>query len=152
MLPCITDLRNEALKDRHWEDINNLVGFNVRKISLTVGDLIGKEVTKHQDEISNIATTAVQERVLEEMMSKVTGMWIDAELDCAPYKEEQVKDLYILGDVSEIITNLDESLVTINTVLGSRFVGGIRDFVEKWRLMLFKKLDEYRATKIMDLS
>jgi dynein heavy chain len=149
VLPCITDLRNEALKDRHWEDINNLVGFNVQEdITFTVGDLIGKEVTKHQDEISNIATTAVQERVLEEMMSKVTGMWIDAELDCAPYKEEQVKDLYILGDVSEIITNLDESLVTINTVLGSRFVGGIRDFVEKWRhdLMLFQEtLDEWLA-------
>jgi dynein heavy chain len=151
VLPCITDLRNEALSDRHWGEINELVGFNLQEDgTFTVGDLIAKNVTKHQDEIANIATTAVQESVLGEMMSKVTNMWVDAELDCAPYKEEQVKDLYILGDVSEIITNLDESLVTINTVLGSRFVGGIRDFVEKWRhdlMLLQETLDEWLAVQ-----
>jgi hypothetical protein len=63
-----------------------------------------------------------------------------------PYKD--VKDLYILGDVSELIAALDESLVTVNTVLGSRYVGGIRDFVETWRknLILFQDtLDEWLA-------
>lgn len=60
------------------------------------------------------------------------------------YKD--TKDLFIMGDVSDIIANLDESLVTINTVLGSRYVAGIRDMVEGWRrrLMLFQEtLDEW---------
>ena len=47
------------------------------------------------------------------------------------YKE--VKDLYILGDTSEVVSNLDDSLVTINTVLSSRYVGGIRGMVDEWR-------------------
>ena len=47
------------------------------------------------------------------------------------YKD--VKGLYILGDISEVVTNLDDSLVTINTVLGSRYVGGIREMVDAWR-------------------
>lgn len=47
------------------------------------------------------------------------------------YKE--VKDLYILGDTSEVVSNLDDSLVTINTVLSSRYVGGIRGMVDDWR-------------------
>lgn len=47
------------------------------------------------------------------------------------YKE--VKDLYILGDTSEVVANLDDSLVTINTVLSSRYVGGIRGMVDEWR-------------------
>lgn len=47
------------------------------------------------------------------------------------YKD--VKNLYILGDTSEVITNLDDSLVTINTVLSSRYVGGIREMVDEWR-------------------
>ena len=68
-----------------------------------------------------------------------------------PYKD--VKDLYILGDVSELIAALDESLVTVNTVLGSRYVGGIRDFVEGWRknLILFQDtLDEWLACQRAD--
>lgn len=47
------------------------------------------------------------------------------------YKE--VKDLYILGDTSDVVANLDDSLVTINTVLSSRYVGGIRGMVDEWR-------------------
>lgn len=47
------------------------------------------------------------------------------------YKE--IKDLYILGDTSEVVANLDDSLVTINTVLSSRYVGGIRGMVDEWR-------------------
>lgn len=47
------------------------------------------------------------------------------------YKD--IKDLYILGDTSEVVANLDDSLVTINTVLSSRYVGGIREMVDDWR-------------------
>ena len=59
-----------------------------------------------------------------------------------------MKDLYIIGDVTDLIAALDESLVTVNTVLGSRYVGGIREFVEGWRknLILFQDtLDEWLA-------
>ncbi|CAN0495934.1 unnamed protein product, partial [Laminaria digitata] len=52
-------------------------------------------------------------------------------LQVKSYKE--VKDLYILGDTSEVVSNLDDSLVTINTVLSSRYVGGIRGMVDEWR-------------------
>jgi hypothetical protein len=80
------------------------------------------------------------------MSTQVAAAWETTELIVMPYKD--VKDLYILGDVSELIAALDESLVTVNTVLGSRYVGGIRDFVETWRknLILFQDtLDEWLA-------
>ena len=64
-------------------------------------------------------------------MLKVTTMWETLDLPVIPYKE--VKDLYILGDISDVITALDDSLITVNTVLGSRYVAGIRDFVDTWR-------------------
>ena len=80
------------------------------------------------------------------MSTQVAAAWETTELIVMPYKD--VKDLYILGDVSELIAALDESLVTVNTVLGSRYVGGIREFVETWRknLILFQDtLDEWLA-------
>ena len=64
-------------------------------------------------------------------MLKVTTMWETLTLPVIPYKE--IKDLYILGDCSDVITALDDSLITVNTVLGSRYVAGIRDFVDSWR-------------------
>ena len=77
-------------------------------------------------------------------MIKVSSMWERLDFIVIPYKD--VKDLYILGDTSEVVASLDDSLVTVNTVLGSRYVGGIRDFVDSWRskLMYFQEtLEEW---------
>ena len=178
VLPLVTDLGSPCLKDRHWEQITELVGFDLRegkpaerpppteeeiaaakaedeekKLNrkgknkgeedeeekpytepYTLFDLIDKGVTKYQEEIQGIATSAQQEAILEEMMEKVTKQWDTIDFVVLPYKD--VKDLYVLGDTSEVVVSLDDSLVTINTVLGSRYVAGIREYVDAWRAKL----------------
>jgi dynein heavy chain len=145
VLPIVNDLRNPTLKDRHWEKITTLIGFDIQESeNFSLSDLIEKGVTQYQEEINTIATSAQQESILEEMMAKVTSSWEKLTFEVKPYKE--VKDLYILGDTSEVVAALDDSLVTINTVLGSRYVAGIRSFVDTWRskLMHFQEtLDEW---------
>lgn len=145
VLPVVVNLRNNSLKDRHWSQIHHLIGFAIQgDDTFSLGKLIEKRVTDFAEQITNIATSAVQESVLEIMMDKVDRIWKVTEFEVRNYKD--TKDLFIMGDVSEIIANLDESLVTINTVLGSRYVAGIRDMVETWRrkLMLFQEtLDEW---------
>ena len=112
----------------------------------TLFDLIDKKITNFQEEIQVIATSAQQESILEEMMAKVTGVWEKLDFVVVPYKE--IKDLYVLGDTSDVTVGLDDSLVTINTVLGSRYVAGIREYVDTWRakLMHFQEtLDEWQT-------
>ena len=187
LLPCVVNLRNNNLQERHWDEIHALLGFEIKgDKNFTLGDLVNEGVTAHADQITVIATNATQESVLEEMMAKVRfpssgpnlSLWkagligealrTDRRVDdrlrprrsprpgkvpsiVMPYKD--VKDLYILGDVSELIAALDESLVTVNTVLGSRYVGGIRDSWKGWRknLILFQDtaLDEWLACQQM---
>ena len=150
ILPLVLDLRSPCLKARHWAKITEVVGLDIqhppddRPDGITLSDLIERGVTRHQEQISSIATSAQQESILEEMMAKVTGVWEKLDFQVTPYKE--VKDLYILGDTSEVVAALDDSLVTINTVLGSRYVAGIRDVVDTWRtkLMHFQEtVDEW---------
>ena len=147
LLPIINDLRNNSLQPRHWNLINELVGIDIQNTSnFTLNDLIDEGVTKYQDEINSIATAAVQESVLEEMITKVINIWDKIEFEVKPYKD--VKDLYILGDTSEVMISLDDSIVTINTVLGSRYVGGIRTLVDSWRAKLLhmqETLDEWQT-------
>jgi len=145
VLPIVVDLRSPCLKDRHWDQITKLIGFDIQTAeNFTLNELIERGVTAFQEEITVISTSAQQESILEEMMAKVTSIWEKAEFEVKPYKD--IKDLYILGDTSEVIASLDDSLVTINTVLGSRYVSGIRSFVDTWRskLMHFQEtLDEW---------
>lgn len=149
VLPLCIDLRNPALQARHWEQIANLVGFDIQQSDdFTLKDLIDREVTKYQEEISTISTAAQQEAILQEMLAKIAKTWETQEFEVKNYKEQ--KDSFILGDTSEVVMALDDSLVTINTISGSRYVAGIRGEVDEWRkkLMLFQEtLDEWLAVQ-----
>ena len=54
------------------------------------------------------------------MLAKVKGMWTDCDFDLLPFKES--KDMFILGGVDDIITNLDGGLVAPRDF--RRVVGG----------------------------
>jgi dynein heavy chain len=149
VLPVVVNLLHPSLQDRHWEMIHEAIGFEIKgenglDPTFTVGAVIEKEVTAHAERIEDVSTNAQQESVLEGLMAKVDAVWKEKEFEVKNYKD--VKDLYILGDTSEVVADLDDSLVTINTVLGSRYVGGIREMVDDWRskLMIFQEtLDEW---------
>lgn len=150
VIPVVLDIRSTSLQVNHMLKINELVGADIfvdKKIcdDYTLSDLIAQGVTEYQEDISVIATAALQESVLQDMMkTKVSNPWNSLKFEVKPYKD--VKDLYILGDTSDITSALDDSLVTLNTVLGSRYVSGIRDYVDGWRnkLLHFQEtLDEW---------
>lgn len=64
--------RNPCLKERHWEAITELVGFDIQnEENFTLQSLIDRGVTQHQEALTVIATAAQQEAILEEMMGKV---------------------------------------------------------------------------------
>eukprot|EP01029_Cantina_marsupialis_P009144 TRINITY_DN2137_c0_g5_i1.p1 TRINITY_DN2137_c0_g5~~TRINITY_DN2137_c0_g5_i1.p1 ORF type:complete len:3984 (-),score=1416.37 TRINITY_DN2137_c0_g5_i1:203-12154(-) len=146
LLPVVLDLRNPSLKERHWEEIEQIIHheFDSEK-TYTLGDLLDLNVMEFQPEIATVATKAVQEAALEELFeTKVLKIWNGLEFIVNPFKES--RDVFILGSVEEIIVALDDSLVTLNTILGSRFCASVRKEVELWQrklVLLSETLDEW---------
>uniref|UniRef100_A0A7S2SR52 AAA+ ATPase domain-containing protein n=1 Tax=Mucochytrium quahogii TaxID=96639 RepID=A0A7S2SR52_9STRA len=144
-LPVIVSLCSDALQRRHWQKIHDMIGYQIKGVEgFTLGKLIKKNIGQFEEEIQGIAVAAAQEKVLEAMLEKIETVWKTSELEVKSYKEQ--KDVYIMGSVEEIVTNLDDSLVTISTIMGSRYVTGIKDVVEAWRqkLVVFQEtLDEW---------
>ncbi|KAI8907759.1 dynein heavy chain and region D6 of dynein motor-domain-containing protein [Powellomyces hirtus] len=131
MYGTIVDLRNPALKPRHWEKIQDALGKAlVRDETFTLDKLMELRVFDFKDEISNISSQAGSESALEEMLGKVVKTWSEAEFVVAAYRE--AKDVFILGSVEDVQTLLEDSQVTIATIKGSRFIGPIRTEVERW--------------------
>ncbi|RLN73947.1 hypothetical protein BBJ28_00018063, partial [Nothophytophthora sp. Chile5] len=145
VLPVVSDLRSPSLQDRHWKQIHAALGFQMKGESgMTLGGLIERDVMKHGETVSAIAVAAQQEAVLEEMLKKVTDAWASTEFEVKPYKES--KDVFVLGTVEEVTAKLDDSIVTISTIMGSRFIGAIQEEVESWRkklVTLQETLDEW---------
>lgn len=141
-MPVVTALRCAALQERHWEIIHTVLGYQVNGVEdLKLGHLIKRRAMDHGEVIETIAVEAVQEEVLLKMLHKVSEKWKTADFTILQYKDTKDK---IIGGVDDVIVDLDDSLVTINTILGSRYVKPIKDQVDDWRnkLVLFQETFE----------
>ena len=146
LMPVVQDLRNKSLTKRHWDEIEAIIGASIDPSkALSLGELLDMNVVEHQPEISAVTTKAVQEAALDELLAKkVTSVWLGLEFIVNSYKDS--REVFILGSVEEIVSSLDESLVTINTILGSRYCGHVRADVESYQarlILLSETLDEW---------
>jgi dynein heavy chain, axonemal len=149
LLPVILDLRNESLLDRHWKEIEEAIGhsFDEEKPASahTLKELLDLRVQDHQEEIATVSTKAISEDALVQLFqTKVINVWKKLEFEVKPYKD--TRDYFILGGLDEIQAALDESLVQVNTILGSRYCGPIREEVnhyQKQLLLLSDTLDAW---------
>eukprot|EP00362_Geleiidae_sp_MMETSP1317_P000463 CAMPEP_0201285932 /NCGR_PEP_ID=MMETSP1317-20130820/114036_1 /ASSEMBLY_ACC=CAM_ASM_000770 /TAXON_ID=187299 /ORGANISM="Undescribed Undescribed, Strain Undescribed" /LENGTH=67 /DNA_ID=CAMNT_0047612161 /DNA_START=313 /DNA_END=516 /DNA_ORIENTATION=- len=63
-MPVISDLRSDKYEERHWVDIEELIGLNANSIKdpeLTLEKLIKMEVNDKKEKIGEIAVRAAKE-------------------------------------------------------------------------------------------
>jgi len=149
LLPVINALLNTSMKQRHWDKVAALIGVPiVRDDFFTLQKILDLKAPAHGEAIGLVSTEATQEQALEEMLHKVVAKWADVCFQVVPYKES--KDTFMLGGIEEISIALEDSMVTMSTIMSSRFVKGIRETVEKVeaQLSLFSEtLDEWLAVQ-----
>lgn len=76
-LPTIGDLRNHALKDRHWVMLEDLLGFRLAELvrPLTLGKLRQLNAFSKAEQIQEIAGMASSEASLETLLRKVLNVF-----------------------------------------------------------------------------
>ena len=79
---------------------------------------VASQVVEHVEELTAVSVEATQEAALEELLARVTGKWANIEFAVHPYKD--TKDVFILGGVEDVITVLEDSMLTMSTILASR--------------------------------
>lgn len=135
-MPMITDLRNAALRKRHWDVIYQEIGFIATpEDPLTLGKLIEIDAFDHAERIQEISGQASSEASLELILKKVEDSWKSMDFVVVP-KDKDSKDIYILGGTDDIQQNLDDSNINISTISSSRHVGPIKPRVDEWQKQL----------------
>lgn len=66
-LPLITDLKNPAMRDRHWDKvkITTNLEFNEKSDEFTLESIANMQMQNYADEINDISTTASMELTIE---------------------------------------------------------------------------------------
>ncbi len=86
-LPIVSCLRAPGLKQRHWDAIHKIAGFHIEGERMTMRELMARGVTDKVERIEIVATEAINESVLQQMLAKVALDWKEMEFELKPYKE-----------------------------------------------------------------
>ena len=134
----LSDLKTEALKDRHWKTILKRLGLNIQISQLTVGLLWEKGITRRRKEIGEILTVAQGEMALEQFLGQVRDRWMKQELELVLYQSR----VRLIKGWDNLFTVLDDHLGGLVLMKSSPYYRAVREFQEEGKLW------EDRLTKL----
>ncbi len=134
----LSDLKTDALKDRHWKTIFKRLGITVQISQLTVGLLWAKGITKRRKEIAEILTVAQGEMALEQFLGQVRDRWMRQELELVLYQSR----VRLIKGWDNLFTVLDDHLGGLVLMKSSPYYRAVREFQEEGKMW------EERLTKL----
>ncbi|KAK5620023.1 Dynein heavy chain 10, axonemal [Crenichthys baileyi] len=133
-LPLLLDLKNEALRDRHWKQLMDRTGtsFEMNSENFTLENMFAMELHKYANVIGDIVTSAVKELSIEKGVTAVAENWDNMRFSVQTYFRGTQEHGVILSAVDEILLNVDSDVMNLQCMAGSRFVGPFLDTIQRW--------------------
>ncbi|CAM9101409.1 unnamed protein product [Chrysoparadoxa australica] len=138
-LPLITSLKNDAMKPRHWEILMEMTGvaFDLTNFkSMTLGNIFAMGLHRFMADVDAIVNESIQEQKIENELAKIEATWRKTELQLAKYQQNGVDRCYVLRTADELKMELEDNMLNLQTMSGSRFVGSFADVVRGWEKTL----------------
>eukprot|EP00727_Mastigamoeba_balamuthi_P014495 m51a1_g9670 putative dynein heavy chain axonemal (5182) ;mRNA; r:1243469-1265072 len=134
-LPLIQDLKNPALRPRHWDRLKEEVGkpFDPEAADFTLDMVFALGLDGYADVISNLSSSATKELAIEESIKEIADTWEKLDLDLVPHKDTGHFRLHSCDDIFQV---LDEHKVILADMKASHFFFAFEAQVEHWEKTL----------------
>ncbi|XP_045076641.1 dynein axonemal heavy chain 3-like [Coregonus clupeaformis] len=87
-LPILTTICNPGIKDRHWETISTIVGFDVKPdVDTSLFNMVELGLSKFSDKLEEIGASASKEYSLEKAMEKMKTEWAELHFAFTAYRD-----------------------------------------------------------------
>ncbi|XP_026189143.1 dynein heavy chain 12, axonemal isoform X3 [Mastacembelus armatus] len=143
-IPVVSILCNPGIRDRHWDQMSKIVGYNLTPDSgTTLRKVLQQSLTPYLEEFESISAAASKEFSLEKAMKTMVQIWDHISFHHQPYRETGV---YILTALDEIQTMLDDQIVKTQTMRGSPFIKPFENEIKLWEerlLRIQETIDEW---------
>ncbi|XP_063485594.1 dynein axonemal heavy chain 2 isoform X3 [Symphalangus syndactylus] len=134
-MPLISDLRNPALRERHWDQVRDEIQreFDQESESFTLEQIVELGMGQHVEKIGEISASAAKELAIEVALQNIAKTWDVIQLDIVPYKD---KGHHRLRGTEEVFQALEDNQVALSTMKASRFVKAFEKDVDHWERCL----------------
>ncbi|XP_054274165.1 dynein axonemal heavy chain 2 [Macrosteles quadrilineatus] len=135
VLPLITDLKNPAMRPRHWDRVRAAMGreFDENSAEFTLELIIDIKMQDFADAIREISVAASAELNIENGLKGIRETWEKMPLDMVAHKDRGV---YRLKAVDDLLQTLEENQVLLSAMKSTRYVQPFIQEVDYWERTL----------------
>jgi len=133
-VPLIADLRNKAMRSRHWAALQERIGkeFNPNSPEFTLNEVVKLGLNEHAEFIGELSSNANKELAIEVALKDLEKRWEDVELDVGTYKEKYYK----FRSTEDISQFLEDDSVALSTMKASKFYASFQSKIDAWERTL----------------
>jgi dynein heavy chain len=137
-IPLYAELKNEALRERHWRKLMDMTGksFDISPESFTLEKLFSMNLHSFSEQTSEIVNGAMKELSIENGVKEIDTVWRAMRFTVVKYMKGTEERGYILGAIDEIQTALDDNALNLQSMNASKFVTAFLPIVQKWEKTL----------------
>ncbi|XP_063229306.1 dynein axonemal heavy chain 10 [Bacillus rossius redtenbacheri] len=133
-VPLFVQLKSEALRPRHWEELMNRTGqhFDMSADRFTLENMFAMELHRFEDIALQIINNAIKELTLEQQVKEIASQWTSMEFVVKKYSRGTEDRGFILGPLDEVVPVLEENSMSLQGMAGSQFIGPFLGLVQTW--------------------
>ncbi|KAJ9456696.1 Dynein-1-alpha heavy chain [Diplonema papillatum] len=130
-LPLFTQLKTDALRDRHWQKLMQVTGKTFDFANFTLAALIEMKPFQFEDDINEIVAGATRELHIENSLKAIKDKWTETSFELV-----QKKRTKLLADTREIQETIDEHVMNLQSIANFKWVKPFLDDVRLWERKL----------------
>ncbi|PAA56702.1 hypothetical protein BOX15_Mlig034196g2 [Macrostomum lignano] len=129
-LRAVTELRNPAIRDRHWAALMQATGVRfTMSESTTLHQLLQLELHRYEEDVRNIVDKAVKEMAMEKTLKEIEVNWTTMELE---HERHPRTGITIVKASDEVIETLEDNQAQLQNMLTNKHVAYFLDQVRDW--------------------
>jgi dynein heavy chain len=133
-IPLIQVLCNPGMRGRHWDQMSELAGFEIRPDSNSnLKKMLKLGLESQLERFQNVSDSASKEYTLEKNLVKMQKEWEPLEITLLPYRESGTFVLAGLDDAQQL---LDDQIVKTQSMRGSPYIKPFENQIKEWERKL----------------
>ena len=132
-LPLIADLRNPAMRQRHWSALMAEIGTPIDPFSddFTLETVVQLRLDLVADFVSELSGSASKEMAIEESLLSIEACWKALGIEMAAYKQT-----FKITSTEDLFAALEDHSVTLSTIKASKFFAVFEQQIVQWEKTL----------------